>query len=214
MKRTIRDIGILLIFCVAFYGMTSAINLIGKEPETVDASSEYSPDRQLADEFLTKRSYLQAAKEFKKLVESDPHNGHAWFLLADSYNRIRISFLRRIADARIRPYSNAKRMEDWEKEAMKYSRLAVPAYEKSVDFRRYRLRSNIQLAGIFASLGEAEPAIEHLSTAMNQGYVSRRGINNDWQFRNLIDNPDFEELVAKELRRRNNSNRRNNSGSK
>ena len=172
MKRTLRDIIIMVIFCAAFYGITSAVNLMGKEQSPVDESSEYSPERQLADEALSKRSYLKAAKQFEKLIEADPHNGHAWFLQAESYNSARITYLRRVADARIRPYRTA-RIGEWQEEAVKYGKLAIPAYEKAVDFRRFRERSNVRLAAIYSSMGETETALKHLSTAVDQGYASR-----------------------------------------
>ena len=84
--RLIRDLGILVLFCIGFFLVTRAINLLGEErQETVQV--EFSEARRMADRQITRKDFQSAIGFLTKLTDEDEFNSHAWFIEALTISR-------------------------------------------------------------------------------------------------------------------------------
>ena len=76
MRRFLRDTGILLAFCGAFYLLTVMVNRL--DGDSGNDPSDFSPARKRANKLVHNKDWSAAKYEFKKLTEQDPFNGYAW----------------------------------------------------------------------------------------------------------------------------------------
>lgn len=206
-KRIVRDLLILVIFCGGFFLLTKAVNLFGSEENTAATVSEYSYDRVQGDFFFTKRRYLSAAEHYQKLVVADPDNGHAWYHLAMCYENIRYRFRfeswRKKLAIKDRPNATLDpRVPGWEKTAAEYGDRAIEPFKKCLDFHRYRDIARLNLAEIYAAKGDNDMAFKYLNNAFDDGYFTKEGLANIFEFASLRGNAEFQQLNRRDQHNR------------
>jgi thioredoxin-like negative regulator of GroEL len=171
------------------------------------ASREFSENRIRADQFVRSRDWERATEYLKILVDADPYDGNNLFMLATCYASIRQNHVIAIYNEQRGSAPNEERLIELREKAAEIANLAIPAYEKSWAFARFRNEARFALARIYAFQGDKEKALQYLKSAYDDKFTSniRGGIQNVFDFQSLADDPEFIELVKQDRR---NSGRR------
>ena len=171
--RLIRDLGILVLFCIGFFLVTRAINLLGEErQETVQV--EFSEARRMADRQITRKDFQSAIGFLTKLTDEDEFNSHAWFRLGNCYTSLyERSKKPSLADPT--PYSEESRSRQKQLAAQ-----AIAAYMHIVDYPRYRIPAIQRAAAVHileedndAALDVLEMITEFKSEVQNPYFLTR-----------------------------------------
>ena len=199
MKRILRDVTLLLAFCAAFYGITVLINWLGARSSPVQAE-EFSFDRRKADQFVAQRDWAKAAIYFENLTREDPFNGHAWYWLGFSHYSQQFPFFQRINRELRKSEPDQQKIDEWKRQAEVFGRQAIPAFERAVDFARYRNLARFRLARIHAYYGETDRALEYLREAVDDNFhcTFRGGLRSVMEFQEMRDLSEFQAIVKTE----------------
>jgi len=173
-KRFFRDTGILLAFCGAFYLL---IVLVGRlDGDSGSDSSEFSPVRKRADKYVAKKDWGSAIKEYEKLIEQDPYNGHAWYRLGSLLLRTRTDAMFELSSLE-EEGAGTRAANDASKRIENSSARAYEVLSELTRFARYRRDALIQLAILECDRGEHDAALDYLEEFIGRGYSTRRGLD-------------------------------------
>ncbi len=159
-KRLIRDFGILGLFCVGFFLVTRAINLLGEE-NLEPVQVEFSETRRMADRQFTRKDYRSAIRFLSKLTNEDEFNSHAWYKLGDCYASL-YDQSKRPSLADPTPYS-----EDNQKKQKELADKAIAAYSHVIDYPRYRSPAMIRIAAIHTLERNNDAALDILEQLLS-----------------------------------------------
>ncbi len=185
-KRFFRDFAVLLLFCGAFYLLTSVLSRL--DSETVD-DSDFSDERKRADVSMKKQDWEAASVDYLALTEKDPYNGHAWYRSGSSFNFQREHLFLRMravrADARDQQEGSGAEdmapetielLEELQAELDDLSEKAKDAFKKSKEFARYRADSLLKLAAIESYQGNNAQSLGYLEEFVENGSYTQRGL--------------------------------------
>ncbi len=133
---------------------------------------------QRADMSFDGGDWVSAARNYKKLCEEDQFNSRAIFRYGYSLHQ-------------------QQRYEE-----------ALSAYTKALDYNEVRPYAAYNMACIQALTNQPDAAIKSLRDAIENGFTTRQGIENDRDFASLVGDPEFKRLVWVEDRNRSNQRTR------
>lgn len=183
MKRIVRDTGILLAFCGAFYLLTVMVNRL--EGDTDRDDSDFSSTRRKANELLTRKDWGAAEEAFRLLTEKDPYNGYAWECYSTCIWEIRrgkiydFNMLDRTDLTDPAAVQQADELSS-EIEALNERNKSVLLQLKR--FARYRFTALLRLANLECDRGDHQEALDYLEEFVGRGYQTRRGLHLIEQF--------------------------------
>jgi len=203
LRRVVTNAAVLFSFCGVFYLITAGINWLASN-EPTNTPKEFSFHRIQSDQLMRGRNWKKAATHLEQLVQEDPYDGNAWYFLATCYGSMRRNYLVEIYNEERSENPDPERLTELKQKAAEISELAIPAYERSVDFARFRNKSRFALARIYSFQGDKEQAIEYLTAAMNDKFTSgvRGGIRGVYEFKTIANEPAFQDLIRRERRNR------------
>ena len=175
-KRVVRDLIVLLIFCGTFYVSTLVVGHF--EEKEKPQPNNFSASRIEGDECVRVANWEDAVPIFKKLTEEDPFNGYAQFRLSSSYRFIWQGIVQKINKEKESGNSAEQTLKDLEQQRQFFEKLALESNEKTSEFLRYRGPALYQLAMIYASRNEFEKALTLLDEFVNDGNWVYNGITN------------------------------------
>lgn len=172
-KRILRDIGVLLGFCGAFYLF---IVIVGKLDPAEGSDTDFSATRKRADVALKRRDWPSASLDYRKLTDIDPYNGPAWFKCANSFMSHRNGLLGKIRQLKLEDGSDVEIVE-LRRQVDEVGEKAYEVYLKSKEFARFRADSLFMLAALDAYKGRYEEALDNLELFVEKGHYSDRGLD-------------------------------------
>ena len=149
-KKIVRDLLILVVFCGLFYGLTKGIDFVGENPVAQTEVSEFSPARIAADDAVSRGRWEDAIVELEKLIEDDPYNGHAWYTLGEQHASLVYHYRRNHRKA-MNSGRSQERLDMYVELIEKHTAPAIEAFERAMDFARFRNLSRINLARVSPS---------------------------------------------------------------
>jgi tetratricopeptide (TPR) repeat protein len=173
-KRIVRDAFIMISFCGTFYVSTFMWGKVDNKPPL---DTNFSSSRMSADEFIKTRQWEMAADRYKRMTESDPFNGYAWYRLGTCYNNLRFETQYQIRMERESPSPSAKKIESWIEDVANYDLSALEAHRRAREFLRYRGKSLYQMAIIHADRSEYSAALEILQEFIDNGHWTFNGLD-------------------------------------
>ncbi|MEM7454597.1 MAG: hypothetical protein AAF456_09635 [Planctomycetota bacterium] len=200
-RKLIRDLLILVVFCGAFYGLTRGIDLMGDQPAVQAEVTEYSAARIAADDAVSRGRWEDAIVELDKLIVDDPFNGHAWYTLGEQHAALVYHYRRNYRTAVNRGRSQ-DRLDMYLELIEEHTGPAIAAFERAMDFARFRNLSRVNLAHLYNVEDRDDEAIAMLRAAMEEGFSVNGGLRRN--FFSLRSHPEFEELreIESEINRR------------
>lgn len=235
--RIIRDVSLVVVFCVGFLGLIGLANFLQDDGQS-QTSSEFSEYRLSADKAAEGRDLDVSLQNLRALVKNDPFDGRAQYELASTLFSRAIEFQDAAAEANrndLSAQANSPSQSDQssrrspndqsagtsaavgsEAELASLIDQAVQEYKLAQKHPRYRSRSQIQLAVLYASQGDYRDALDTLEKFVNDGGATRRGLDQIEQFGSSLDRkgpthlhayPQFSIILALER-----MNRRGSSG--
>ena len=174
LKRIIRDAFIMISFCGTFYVSTF---MWGKVDDKPPMDTNFSSSRIAADEYIHSRRWQLAADRYKRMTESDPCNGFAWYRLGTCYNNVRFESQHQIRREKKSTEPSIQKIERWQDIIAEHDQLALDALQTARNFLRYRGKSLYQLAVIHADRMEFEQALEVLRDFVDSGYWTFNGLD-------------------------------------
>lgn len=173
MKRFLRDSGILVSFCGAFYLL---IILVGRlDGESNLDSNEFSPIRVRADAFIAEQNWESAIAEYESLTKQDPYNGHAWDRLATSILELRRNAIFELDD--LPASADREAATEIANRISEVSDRAFVVLKELSRFARYRPRALLQMAVIDCYRGNYNQAMDHLEEFLERGYTTKFGLS-------------------------------------
>jgi tetratricopeptide (TPR) repeat protein len=180
LKRFIRDAGILLAFCGAFYCLTVFVGRL--DGESGNDGTDFSPARKRADVYFKRKDWNSASIEFRTLTEQDPFDGNAWYNYSSCFY-----YLRRSASSEL-DYLNRQSNPDLaEIEALQESirfnsDRAQVALLKATEFARSRGRALLRLAVIETAENNYNEALDYLEDFVDDGNHTQEGLSRYIEF--------------------------------
>ncbi len=199
-NRLLSSIIVLLIFGGGFLAVTAAVNWFAYADAIVD--HEFSFERRTADLHFEENNYPAAARYYGQLAQKDPDNGGAKFLHAWSLALPREEFLTRIERELQSPAPDQTVSDEAPLELNRISVEAIEAFKQVLEFPQFRSLARLQLAKMYAMAGESETAIDYLAAALEENVKHRQPISAYVEFRPLLENAQFQELVRLRQRER------------
>lgn len=172
-NRLLRDIGVLLGFCSAFYLF---IVLVGMFDPDTGKNKDFSAARKRADVAVKRRDWSSASVDFRKLAENDPYNGPAWYKCANSFMQQRNGLLGEIRKIKEENGSDVE-IAELQKQIDKAGANAHEVYLESKKFARFRADSLFMLAALDVYDGRYEKAMDFLDEFVDNGYYSNSGLD-------------------------------------
>ena len=209
-RRILRDVSIVIIFCVGFLGLIGLANFL-QDDSAEQTSSEFSQHRLSADKAAQGHDFEVSLENLRALVENDPFDGRAQYALASTLFTRFTEIQDAIAEANRKELTDADDAPDQVKstdqvssdtrtnspspsandtqtaqardaEAKVLLDQAIHEYRLAEEHPRYRLRSQIQLAVLLATKGEYKAALNSLDNFVNEGGATRRGLDQIEEF--------------------------------
>lgn len=165
-KRIVRDTSILLLMCGTFYVSSIVIGQLDADTETEESS--FTQERLKTDKLIDQADWEPASEVLKDMTVKDPYDGYAWYRLGVSYLHQRMDTQDEI-DFRANAGATKLELEPLELQLAVLDRQAIETLEKSKTFLRYRGKSILHLACVFAQRNEFETAMDHLQTFVDEG---------------------------------------------
>ncbi len=179
MKRFIRDAGILLTFCGAFYLVIVFVSRL--DGDSNSDANEFSPVRKRADAFVENKDWDSAIAEYQKLTRLDPYNGHAWQELTGLIWEVRrvAIFDWNLLEAEERESAKGKEISQKIKDTS--DRVFKTLMEVS-KFARYRSYALFRLAILESDRSNYDEALDHLEEFVGRGFMTNQGLSTYQQF--------------------------------
>lgn len=194
-KQTlIRDLSLLFIGCLVLFGVVTVVSMFGGEANG-QTQSEFSSARRMAELSAKKRNWPNAVAGNQKLLELDPHNGHALYFLATSKYQVAMKSQKALKNAKDQGLSSNE-IEQLEATFLVDTKSTMESFRKCIDFARYRNRARAYLALLHMIQGENDEAIELLDEAVDDGYYNQQ--NRLVAFNQLSSHPRFSDIAQKE----------------
>lgn len=173
-NRFIRDAGVLLAFCGAFYFLTVLVSRL--DGESKNDGTDFSPARKRADVLVKRKNWEAASVEFKILTEQDPFDGHAWHQYGSSFIHMRRAAMAELAQLRTDSDPDPAVIEMLNEEIRINGEKALEILLKAKEFARYRENSLLRLAVIETYRGNSDRACDFLEEYVNEGYITQYGL--------------------------------------
>ncbi len=182
-NKLFRDLMFVIVICGSIYLLVIAANFFsGDAPPTV---SDFSVDRTTADEMLRQKKYKAAIPHLQKLVETDPFDSHALYLMAYSAGQVQEEL-------------RTRNDESLSTEIEKYTQMSIEGFEKSLDYPNYSNRARYNLASIYAIRHQDDKALSTLREAVENGFYTRTGLAKIERFSRFKDDEAFKSIVSYE----------------
>jgi len=206
--RVLRDASIVVVFCVGFLALIVLANFLQNDGEK-QTSSEFSEYRLSADKAAEGRDLNVSLQNLRGLIKNDPFDGRAQYELASTlFSQVIESQDAATEASRNEPPAQTELPSQSEQasevplndqsagaspsvasEAKLTSLIdqAIQEYKLAQEHPRYRSRSQIQLAVLFASKGDHRDALDTLENFVNDGGATRRGLDQIEQLGSSLD---------------------------
>ena len=158
LNRIFLDSTVLVAFCGCFYLFTLFVaQLDGKDVDDKD----FSAARLEADQTLKDDDWVAANESFKQLVEEDPYNGRATYILATSYYMIATDAIKKREE--LKEEGLETDFEALDKTIEENIEKSKEVFLRARGFARYRNGALLRLAVMECRQGNEEAALGHLN---------------------------------------------------
>ena len=160
-KKIIRNVLGLVCFLVALIAMIQLGKwLLNKKTDLENFDSNVAA-MHIGYRQMRYRNYEIAISHFDQVLRDDPYNGVAMFGRAIAFRKL---FYSAAVRANADPVEQKQTAED-----------AIAAFQKCIDFPRYRNLAYHNISRIYAHQRDTDRAIEYMEKAVENGYYTRYG---------------------------------------
>lgn len=200
-KRWYREVGGLAAFLLIFYAAVVWTSGASDDEQSSDINaSQMTKSRRYSDAAFRKGDFDDASVHLRDLLEADPHNSHARFLLAKCYHHQCMGIYYRLhdhGDYEI-AVSDPEQLESLESEYKSLCDQAVELYRRCTKSHRYRGDALLHLSVLSALRKEREESLASLKRFLSLNYSTNNGIAQIPELAFLLDDPEFQELIVVE----------------
>jgi hypothetical protein len=177
LNRIFLDAGVLVAFCGCFYLLTLFVSqLDGKDVDDKD----FSVNRIEADLTLKNEDWAAANASFQKLVDDDPYNGRATFILATSHYMLALEAMKKREE--LKKTGEETNFEELDQTIQENTEKSKEVYLRARGFARYRNGALLRLAVMECRQDNEEAAMEHLSDFVNHEGHTQYGLDKYTEF--------------------------------
>jgi len=167
MKKYLRHLLVIVVFCAGLGLLVAGANWLFSQTA---AASNYDPlirYRENAKRLHYQRyDYDGAIRQYDKIVELDPFDGHALYKRAECYRKIYFV------------HASAENDQYSAEEIDAAAQATIEAYEPLIEFPRFRSASQFYLACVHARQRDADVAFNYLDSSMSDGSKIPEGNGN------------------------------------
>lgn len=200
-KRWYRELGGLAVFLLIFYATVVWTNGLTDDEESSDVNAaQMSKSRLYSEAALRRGDFSDASVHLKDLLESDPHNSHARYQLAECYHQQFVRIYLRLHDRggnRI-TIDDPSQLESLELELKELADQATELYRRCTRSHRYRGDALLHMSVLSGLRKDREEALAPLERFLSLNYSTSRGIAQFPELAFLLDDPEFQKLIVVE----------------
>ncbi|HMP80236.1 MAG TPA: hypothetical protein PKD54_12345 [Pirellulaceae bacterium] len=196
LKRVLRDC---VILALAFAGLLLVFNVfrLWDQSNQTEHPDRQSRTRQLADLAFRRENWNQAHEHYVELTKQDPYNGYAWYMAGICLWNQSYLLQDALAGELKSEVADQAKVDSLRAQLFDIGQRALDSLEYSLNWSRYRNPSRVAMAAINTTLDRHDQAIDILSSAIQDGYFRRAGLQAP-EFDPLRNDPRFQEILHQE----------------